>query len=275
VKKYVLSIITINLNNKDGLEKTIQSVINQTYKNFEYIIIDGGSTDGSNDLIKNYEKEINYWISEKDDGIYAAMNKGIKQANGEYCFFLNSGDYLNDMNSLQKIEQYFYEGFDIIFGNSNFIDPSSQKIYETSYPEHPDFRYFFKRSLSHPATIIKKKLFKDIGYFDESYKIISDWIFFYKAFIVHNISYLYIRDIISTFFYGGLSTTADGLALISKEQYRFFCTYYSQPVADYFNYSFEAINEYEKIKNNIHLPYYKSMFKLLKGLFKKHFFKNT
>ena len=85
-----LSIITVNRNNKDGLEKTIRSVIRQTSHDYEYIIIDGASTDGSPEIIRNYEENITYWISEPDTGIYNAMNKGIRKAQGDYCLFLNS-----------------------------------------------------------------------------------------------------------------------------------------------------------------------------------------
>lgn len=95
--KFKLSIITVNLNNKDGLQKTIESVISQTCKDFEWIIIDGGSVDGSKDIIEKYSKEIDYWVSESDQGIYHAMNKGILRSHGEYLLFLNSGDYLFDI----------------------------------------------------------------------------------------------------------------------------------------------------------------------------------
>ena len=94
-----LSIITINRNNKTGLEKTIYSVVNQNYKDYEYIVIDGDSSDGSLEVIKRNEKYFSYWVSEPDSGVYQAMNKGIDRANGEYCLFLNSGDYLKDDNS--------------------------------------------------------------------------------------------------------------------------------------------------------------------------------
>ena len=99
-----LSIVTINLNNKIGLEKTIVSVINQKYRNFEFIIIDGNSTDGSVDIIQKYQDKITYWISENDSGIYNAMNKGIANSKGEYILFLNSGDYLfNDSTIDDKL----------------------------------------------------------------------------------------------------------------------------------------------------------------------------
>jgi glycosyltransferase involved in cell wall biosynthesis len=98
----LLSIITINYNNLSGLEKTIQSVLNQTLKNFEFIIIDGGSTDGSKEYNQEKNEFIDCWVSESDNGIYHAMNKGIKMAKGEYCLFLNSGDYLVDSEVSKK-----------------------------------------------------------------------------------------------------------------------------------------------------------------------------
>ena len=97
-----LSIITVNLNNAAGLQKTIESVINQTFTDYEFIIIDGGSTDSSLEIIKQYANKITYWVSEPDNGIYNGMNKGIGQADGEYCFFLNSGDWMIENNTLYK-----------------------------------------------------------------------------------------------------------------------------------------------------------------------------
>ena len=101
-----LSIITINFNDAKGLEKTIQSVINQTYKDFEYIVVDGASTDGSVDVIKKYSNKLTHWVSEPDTGIYNAMNKGTRMASGEYCLYLNSGDFLADNDVLEKAFNY-------------------------------------------------------------------------------------------------------------------------------------------------------------------------
>ena len=98
-----LSIITVNLNKAKGLQKTIESVIFQTFTDYEYIIIDGGSTDGSKQIIEQYADKITYWVSEPDSGIYNGMNKGIKVAKGEYCLFLNSEDYLLSNEILQNV----------------------------------------------------------------------------------------------------------------------------------------------------------------------------
>ena len=97
-----ISIITINYNNASGLEKTIRSVVEQTYNEYEYIIIDGASSDKSKEVIQEYQRYIDFWCSEKDSGIYNAMNKGIQKASGEYLLFLNSGDVLNNSAVLDR-----------------------------------------------------------------------------------------------------------------------------------------------------------------------------
>ena len=116
-----LSIITVNLNNCDGLQKTIDSVVSQTFKDFEWIVIDGGSTDGSKELIEQYADHFTYWVSEPDKGIYNAMNKGIRVAKGDYLQFLNSGDYLYDRTTLEKclLPQ---NNADVIYGNLYLTD---------------------------------------------------------------------------------------------------------------------------------------------------------
>ena len=116
-----LSIITINLNNVNGLKRTIDSVVEQTNKNFEFIVIDGKSTDGSVELIKENEKEFSYFVSENDLGIYNAMNKGILNSNGEYLLFLNSGDWLNNNNVVENLLPLL-KTFDVISGDIDIFD---------------------------------------------------------------------------------------------------------------------------------------------------------
>lgn len=116
-EKPLISIITVALNHKDLLEKTIQSVINQTYKNIEYIVIDGASTDGTLGIIKKYEDSIDYWVSEHDKGIYEAMNKGITLAQGEFINFMNAGDLFYEKNTLEKIFQSCPKDVDLIYGD--------------------------------------------------------------------------------------------------------------------------------------------------------------
>ncbi len=201
-----LSIITINLNNKEGLEKTIASVVNQTYQDFEYLIIDGGSTDGSVDVIKKYENHIHDWVSEKDTGIYNAMNKGIRKAKGEYLLFLNSGDYLYEKEVLQK---FFSENpqEDIVYGDivlefSELNSHKTIKLKEKSIKK----TLFWSKSLPHPCSFIKKELFLKIGLYNESFKIVSDCEFFVKAIFKKKASYKRIPLKISVFNNQGISS---------------------------------------------------------------------
>lgn len=175
-----ISIITINLNNKDGLKKTIESVINQTvYDKVEYIIIDGGSTDGSIDVIKENLDKFSFWVSEKDNGIYNAMNKGIKVSTGDYLLFLNSGDYLKENNVLEKALPYLE--YDVVYGNEWKVNERYKGPYEAKYPDKLDEGFFRRTSLPHQSTFIRAELFKENTY-SETFKIISDWKFFIEAF---------------------------------------------------------------------------------------------
>ncbi len=207
-----LSIITVNKNNAEGLERTIQSVINQTFKNFEYIIIDGASNDGSVEVIKKYANKIDYWISEPDTGIYNAMNKGIKVAKGEYLLFLNSGDWLVNENVLGEV---FSIGFDedIVYGDL-LVDGKWIK----KYPDKLSFTYFFKDTLPHPASFIKKEVFNYVGSFNESFAIASDYDFFLKALIKYNVSYLHLNFVIAVFITNGISSKNYNLTLEEKEK---------------------------------------------------------
>jgi glycosyltransferase involved in cell wall biosynthesis len=217
-----LSIITINKNNVLGLEKTIQSVIGQTYKDFEYIVIDGNSNDGSVDIIKQYADKITYWVSEPDKGIYNAMNKGILQTSGEYCLFLNSGDWLVNDNILSKV---FSENLqeDIIYGNIYLIDENEAKT-ACNFPDKWTFRTFLRTTIPHPAAFIKKQLFSDISLYDETLNIISDWVFFVIAVVINNKSYIHLPYCISNFKIGGVSRDIDECymeraAFLSKSPY--------------------------------------------------------
>lgn len=177
------SIITINYNNKDGLRKTIESVINQTFKDFEYIIIDGGSTDGSVDVIKENGDKIDYWVSEPDKGIYNAMNKGILQAQGEYLNFMNSGDCFYAIDVLESMCNYL--GQDIVAGKFFFGDHK-----DPWGLEHDDITFLdlYRKTLCHQATFIKSKLFTN-NLYDEELTIVSDWKFFIDKIIKENCSF--------------------------------------------------------------------------------------
>lgn len=204
-----LSIITINYNNAIGLRKTIESVLSQVCQEFEYIVIDGASTDKSVEVIEEYSHRITCWVSEPDKGIYHAMNKGINRANGDYCIFINSGDVFYDSATvslaLPHLDRTAIISGGTVLGNGNNIKKSPLKI---------TFAYLFERSLSHPSTFIQTSLLKKYKY-DESLKIVSDWKFWIQTLILENQSYKSIDLIISRFDITGISSNA---AINKKER---------------------------------------------------------
>jgi glycosyltransferase involved in cell wall biosynthesis len=201
-----LSIITINYNNLKGLKKTVESLVNQTWQDFEYIVIDGGSTDGSKEYIESQSENIDYWVSEPDKGIYNAMNKGIEKALGTYLLFLNSGDVLYNDNVLLETKKSLLLDRDIVYGDLWIVDEQG-KGYRNRYPDFIDFPFLKQTSLGHPSTFIKKELFYTYGLYRTDLKIISDWAFFVKVFCMYKVSHCKIDNIIATFYEGGLSTS--------------------------------------------------------------------
>ena len=172
-----LSIITVNLNNRDGLKRTIDSVVSQTFTDYEWIVIDGGSTDGSRELIEQYSDHFAYWCSEPDKGIYNAMNKGIAHAKGEWLQFLNSGDWFTSNNVLEIV---FYTPIeaDIIFGNVFLTN--GNELTPIKYSSDLSFSTLYYQSLPHPSSFINHSLFS-LKLYNEDYVIVSDWAFFLEC----------------------------------------------------------------------------------------------
>lgn len=197
------SIITVNYNNKEGLRKTIESVIHQTYRDFEYIVIDGGSTDGSADIIREYDKQITYWVSEKDNGIYNAMNKGIAQAKGEYLNFMNSGDCFYANNILEQVSLH-QSCADFIVGRDYHYNEKIQKGHASIQPPRTTMIHFFLATLDHQSTFIKRELFDNSPY-DEKHRLVSDWIFYVEKIVKENKQVQFIPNIICQREEGGLS----------------------------------------------------------------------
>lgn len=207
-----LSIITINRNDAEGLHKTIKSIVGQTFTDYEYIVIDGASTDNSVDIIKKYENKISYWVSEPDKGIYNAMNKGIKAARGEYLFFLNAGDWFYSDKVLENVFA-LNRNEDFLYGNVCFIK-DKDNFYITDYPEKISFLLFYMDGICHQAVFHKRSLFEDKLY-DENLIIYSDYEFFIQKMIIENKSTFFVNEVISNYDENGLSSSTD-LALIEK-----------------------------------------------------------
>lgn len=212
-----LSIITINYNNKTGLQKTIDSVISQTFKDFEWIIIDGGSTDGSKELIENYSQYITYWVSEPDNGIYNAMNKGIIFTNGEYLLFLNSGDWLINTNIVEQAIP-FMNNADFVYGSLQMVNRNGDiRVWDIPI-DSVTGEFFLNSTMPHPATFIKKEKLLQYGGYDESYKIAADWKFFMDAILFGNSSLKKMPFVVSVFSEDGISSTQ--LTQVKSERQR-------------------------------------------------------
>jgi len=194
----------VNFNNAEGLQKTIQSINSQTFKDYEFLIIDGGSTDASVDVICKYHTLLNYSVSEPDNGVYHAMNKGILKATGEYCLFLNSGDILANNKVLESVFDKVIDE-DIIYGNAVKVKSHYHRLIKYT----PDLSlYDFYRTtaaIHHQATFIKKELFVSYGFYREDIKIIADWEFFFRVIIQNKVKTKYIDLTVCVFDGIGLS----------------------------------------------------------------------
>ena len=176
--------MTPSYNQAQFLESTILSVLNQNYPNLEYIIVDAGSTDGSVEIIKKYQRYLTYWISEKDEGMYDAINKGLKIASGDFLAYLNSDDlYLP--NTVQTVVEYFHSHPDtsLIYGDCNFIDSEGRFLYSYHYPAFKWVRFIVLNwsSIPQQATFWRRDIHKKIGYFNPEFKMAGDFEFYARV----------------------------------------------------------------------------------------------
>jgi len=198
-----ITIITVNYNDVKGLERTILSVLNQSNTNYEFIVIDGNSTDGSKAVIEKYRDKIDYDVSEPDTGIYNAMNKGIKAANGDYLLFMNSGDVLiDDKDILSLCEEKLIE--DIVAFDC-FLEEDSKIVGKRTHIEKPTLYYVYKNGFKHQSTFIKKALFSIIGLYNETYKSSSDYEFWIRCFLQPSTTSRSYTIPIAVFQLGGIS----------------------------------------------------------------------
>jgi glycosyltransferase involved in cell wall biosynthesis len=242
----VLSIITVNLNNELGLRKTIDSVIKQFFTDYEYIIIDGGSTDGSVAVVKEYADKLTYWVSEPDKGIYNAMNKGIIHANGEYLMFLNSGDFLCDNSVLYNVFNEKLTG-DIISGNTILQDRNLKFTYRSA-PDRYGLVEALNNSLAHSCSFHKRTLFINFGLYNENRKIASDWEFSLKAIIKYGASYQKIQHYITVFNKEGISRTQ--ISLNESERIDILNEIYPPEIVDFLIEYVPLKIFYDKISKN-------------------------
>ncbi|WP_341220837.1 glycosyltransferase family 2 protein [Polaribacter atrinae] len=259
--EYLVSIITINYNNLVGLEKTVTSVVNQTYSNFEYLIIDGGSIDESFEYLSSKKDFFTYFVSEKDSGIYNAMNKGIKASKGEYLLFLNSGDVLIGETALNDfINNSSFSG-DIIYGDYQFLDGRVKKYPDVITPLH-----FLKSSLPHQSSLIKRDLFFKLGLYDERFEIVSDKAFFLKCLLSNQVEFKHISQALSVIDLNGVSNNKECINKVILENSIILKENLGVYYADY-----KAMLELQRENKNIKKQTIRGLFVRIKNKFKSFF----
>ncbi|PTB96808.1 glycosyl transferase [Marivirga lumbricoides] len=212
-----ISIITVVFNNKETIRRAIESVLSQNYSNIEYLIIDGASTDGTIDIINNYKNKINKFISEKDEGIYDAMNKGIELATGDVVGILNSDDSYIDENSVSEIAKTFEKyNPDSVFADVIMVKEHDQKAIVRYYSakKFKLWHFRFGHMPGHATFFAKRELFDKLGKYDTKYKISADFDLLLRFLFVNRISYKYIPKVLVRMSLGGVST--QGLSSIKQ-----------------------------------------------------------
>lgn len=213
-----LTIITINYNNKEGLEKTLESIDCQSFKDFELIVVDGGSSDGSVEVIKKYETIVTHWVSEPDGGIYNAMNKGARMATSEYLTYVNSGDCLYDESVLSDIMEHLDGHCDIVWGNVINVMPNG--VRGRYYITHEISMMSLYRDVVNHAGAFIKRLQQLKRPYNEELKICSDRQFFIESLILDNCNYKKINRDVVLFDKSGISSSPEGDILMNEENER-------------------------------------------------------
>lgn len=220
----IFTIITVNWNNEKGLEKTIQSVLSQTFADFEYVIVDGASSDGSVEIIRKYAGQFGprlKWVSESDEGIYNAMNKGIGIATGTYLEFLNSGDVLVSKDVLGVVYKSLQTNSfpSILYGNT-LKDMSNSSIVRDKCFAGKDMTLlgFYEGTLNHSPAFIRRTLFEKYGLYDDTLRIVSDWKWYLNAIVFGEEKPVYADIDVTLFDMTGISETNKELAMAERRQ---------------------------------------------------------
>lgn len=200
MKEIKITIITISYNSEKTIENTIKSVINQNYNNIEYIIIDGGSSDGTMSIINKYKDKINKIVSEKDRGISDAFNKGIKMATGDLICMINSDDLMNE-NAAQSVAEVYEENVDIYYGDIISVDQYKNRIRRKPRKLK---RFLYSQPIYHQSTYINKRAYEKFGLYDINLKMAMDYELLYKMYL-GGVKFKYINKALATFSLEGLS----------------------------------------------------------------------
>ena len=198
-----VSIITVVYNGIAHLEQTIQSVLYQNYDNIEYIIIDGGSTDGTVELIKQYEGSISYWVSEPDAGIYDAMNKGIAKATGEIVGLINADDWYTKDAIIKVVDTFEKTEAKVVHGSMHIIKEDGERFVKVAFKDISNLKKGML--LNHPTVFSKRELYEKYGMFNTTYRIVADWEMMMRWFL-KDVHFVASSEILASFRMGGVSS---------------------------------------------------------------------
>jgi len=210
------SIITVCLNEAETIRGTCESICSQSFQGFEWIVIDGCSTDGTLDVLSEYEHRIDHLISEADAGLYDAMNKGLRLAKGKYLLFLNAGDSLVGAQVLDVVSKV--PDVDLIYGDLCCISEDNATFVKV-FPDVLSKYYLLKQMMPHQASFIRRTLFDKYGDYDTSLKIAADYDLFVRFLYIHRISYIHVPQTLAVFVTDGLSSRADQRELRKNENH--------------------------------------------------------
>ncbi len=217
-----ISIITVVYNNEKTINEAIESVLNQNYDDIEYIIIDGGSNDGTLDKISSYKDKLSYFISEKDNGLYDAMNKGIKAAKGEVVGILNSDDLYQDLDVISDVMKHFIndKNIDILYGDLVYVKNNDITTIVRNWKSKSYYRNFFENANvpPHPSLFLRKKVYEEVGLFDLEYKIAADYELMLRIFKKYNFNSKYINRLIVRMRLGGASNASFSSIIMQNKE---------------------------------------------------------
>lgn len=220
-KNLKISIITVSFNSRQTIEDTIESVFEQDYENLEHIIIDGGSNDGTLEVLKKHSNKIHLWVSEKDDGIYDAMNKGILMCNGDVVGILNSDDVYSSNKTISTIMHYFNTkpSTEIVFGNINYVSRTLSKVIRR-WRTKPYKKNSFVNGWHppHPAFFVKKKTYQNHGLFNLDFKIASDFELMLRLIEIKKCNYIQTQSVVTHMRVGGKSNNSFNNILLGNRE---------------------------------------------------------
>jgi glycosyltransferase involved in cell wall biosynthesis len=224
-----VSVITVCRNAEEFIEQAINSVSEQTYKNIEYIVVDGNSTDNTVSIINRYINKIHYFVSEPDNGVYDAMNKGIKRASGDIIYFLNSDDKFYDKYVIENMVRFFQqnENVEFVYGPIIVFNPVTNESFIKTY-ENVKKSYFRFNVICQQAIFYKADSFKKVGLFDDALKIVGDYEWELRAISKFHINFAYYTQIVAVYRNSGISSPYGSVELNREEQKKVFRAYFSK-----------------------------------------------